>query len=228
MAAPTNGYGWRMSEPEFVLVSGEEQARAEQVELPASLPVLPLKETVVLPGTMTPLAIGQPRSLELIEDVVASDRLLVLVMLRDENDDVFEIGTGAFVHRMIRVADGTVRVVVQGLRRIELTRRVIEERYLVSELVVAPDQAVETDELGTLTQTARELFARVVELVPYLPPELQIAAADVRDPGTLCHLIASTVRLEAAQKQRLLENVDVEQRLRDVLLLLDHELEFAV
>ncbi len=68
-----------MSEPEFVLVSAEEQARAERLELPSSLPVLPLMETVVLPGTMTPLAIGQQRSLELIEDVVASDRLVALV-----------------------------------------------------------------------------------------------------------------------------------------------------
>src|SRR6266404_2056107 len=114
-----------MSEPEFVLVSAEEQARAERLELPSSLPVLPLMETVVLPGTMTPLAIGQQRSLELIEDVVASDRLVALVMVRDE--DFYEIGTGAFVHRLMRVSDGTVRVVVHGLRRIEVTRRVTEE-----------------------------------------------------------------------------------------------------
>ena len=213
-----------MSEPEFVLVSAEEMAEAEQLDLPATLPVLPLKETVVLPGTMTPLAIGQERSLALIDDVVAGDRLLALVLLHDEH--VHTIGTGAFVHRMIRVPDGTVRVVVQGLQRIALTREVRELPYLESEIVLVPD-VVESADLEALTNTARELFARVVELVPYLPPELHLAVATITDPSTLCHLIASTVRLEAEQKQRLLEVVDVEQRLRDVLLLLDHELEFS-
>src|SRR5258708_19986104 len=116
-----------MSELEFVLVSAEEQAKAEHLDLPPPLPILPLKETVVLPGTMTPLAIGQPRSLALIDDVVSRDRLVALVTMRDSEvatpgwDDIFEIGTGAFVHRMIRVPDGTVRVVVHGLRRIVLT-----------------------------------------------------------------------------------------------------------
>lgn len=213
-----------MSEPEFALVSAEELARAERLELPGMLPVLPLKETVVLPGTMTPLAIGLERSLALIDDVVAGNRLLALVLLLDE--DMYAIGTGAFVHRMIRVPDGTVRVVVQGLQRIELTREVRDVPYLESEVALVPD-IVETSDLETLASTARELFARVVELVPYLPPELHLAVATITDPSTLCHLIASTVRLEAEQRQRLLEVVDVEQRLRDVLLLLDHELEFS-
>ena len=222
-----------MSEPEFVLVSAEEQARAEELELPDALPVLPLKETVVLPGTMTPLAIGQERSLALIEDVVAHDRLVALHTVRDAEaslpgwDDIHGIGAGAFVHRMIRVPDGTARVVVQGLRRIALTRHVCEDPYLVSEVAVVPD-VVEATDLEELTRTAQELFARVVGFVPYLPPELHLAASTVTDPSTLCHLIASTLRLEAEQKQRLLEVFDVEQRLRDVLLLLDHELEFAV
>lgn len=215
-----------MREPEFALVSAEEQARAEQLELPASLPVLPLKETVVLPGTLTPLAIGQPRSLELIDDVVAGDRLVALVMVRDE--DFYEIGTGAYVHRLMRVSDGTVRVVVHGLRRIEVTKRVAEEPYIVGELAVVPDRVVDGNELPALSRAARQLFERVVEIAPYLPPELQVAAETVADPSTLCHLIASTVRLEPAQKQRLLETQDVAQRLHDVLLLLDHELEFAV
>ncbi|HSX21443.1 MAG TPA: LON peptidase substrate-binding domain-containing protein [Gaiellaceae bacterium] len=215
-----------MSEPEFVLVSAEEKARAEQLELPESLPVLPLKETVVLPGTMTPLAIGQPRSLELIEDVVAGDRLVALVMVRD--DDFYEIGTGAYVHRLMRVSDGTVRVIAHGLQRIEVTRRVTEDPYLVGEVAILPDRGVDANELAALSRTARLLFERVVEIAPYLPPELRVAAETVGDPSTLCHLIASTVRLEPAQKQRLLETDDVAQRLHDVLLLLDHELEFAV
>ena len=215
-----------MNEPGFVLVSAEEQARAEQLDIPEALPVLPLMETVVLPGTMTPLAIGRESSLALIEDVVAGDCLVALVLLHD--DEASNVGTAAYVHRIIRVPDGTVRIVVHGLRRIVLTRLVSEEPYLVGEVTVVPDREVQEHELDELTRTARALFDRVVESVSYLPPELRIAAATMSDPGALCHLIASTVRLEPVQKQRLLEEIDVEQRLRDVLLLLDHELEFAI
>src|SRR4051812_30505031 len=117
-----------MSEIEFT------ETPPEQVEeIPAELPVLPLKETVVFPESMTPLAIGQERSIKLIDDVVGGDRLLALVTVRDEDvespswDDMYSIGTAAVVHKMIRVPDGTLRVLVQGIRRIEIERRVLEE-----------------------------------------------------------------------------------------------------
>src|SRR5712675_2828279 len=92
-----------------------------EIELPATLPVLPLKETVVFPQSMTPLAIGQERSVQLIDDVVNGDRMLALVTVRDNEaeqpgfDNLYEIGTAALVHRMIRIPDGTLRVLVQGL-----------------------------------------------------------------------------------------------------------------
>jgi ATP-dependent Lon protease len=225
-----------MNEPTFVLVTDEERALAEQLgeTLPARMPVLPLQETVVFPGTMTPLAIGQTRSLALIDDVVEGNRLLALIAIRDSDaerpgwTEIFEIGTAAFVHRMMRVPDGTVRVVVQGLKRVAIAGDVADEPYLVGELVLVPDQTVDTPELEALTRTAKDLFTRVIDFVPYLPQELQPAASLVEDPSALCHLVASTLRLEAEQQQQLLELVDVEQRLREVLLLLDHELEFAV
>jgi ATP-dependent Lon protease len=97
---------------------------SEAPELPNLLPVLPLKETVLFPEAMTPLAIGQERSIRLIEDVVSDDqRLLALVTVRDPDvetpgwDDIYEIGTAAIVHKMIRVPDGTLRILVQGLER---------------------------------------------------------------------------------------------------------------
>ena len=98
------------------------QTEAE-VELPATLPVLPLKETVVFPQSMTPLAIGQERSVRLIDDVVAGDRLLALVTAKDASieapgwDDIYEVGTVAIVHKMIKVPDGTLRILVGGLHR---------------------------------------------------------------------------------------------------------------
>ncbi|HZC31632.1 MAG TPA: LON peptidase substrate-binding domain-containing protein, partial [Gaiellaceae bacterium] len=221
-----------MSEPE-VVVSAEEQAQAQQLgeELPATLPVLPLKETVVSPDSMAPLAIGQERSVKLIDDVVDGDRLLALVTVRNEEaetpgwDDLYEIGTAAAIHKMIRIPDGSMRVLVQGLRRIKLERRVVDDPYLVGEFVELPDERVETKELEALTRNVQGLFARIISLVPYLPEELQIAAANVDDPSALCHLVGSTLRLKTDEKQKLLELIDVEQRLREVSLILNRELE---
>src|SRR5690348_1274241 len=102
-------------------------------EIPAELPVLPLKETVVFPDSMTPLAIGQERSLRLVDDLVGGERLLALVAARDADikspgwDDLHEIGTAALVHKVIRVPDGTLRILVQGLRRVRLEEPVTDD-----------------------------------------------------------------------------------------------------
>src|SRR5205823_8982421 len=157
--------------------------------------VLPLKETVVFPQSMTPLAIGQDRSVKLIEDAVDGERLLALVTVKTPDggepgwDDLYEIGTAAIVHKMIRVPDGTLRILVQGLRRVRLERRVLEEPYLVAEFVELPDLLEETKEVEALTRNVQGLFAEIVGLAPYLPDELRIAAANVDDPSAPRHLV---------------------------------------
>src|SRR2546421_11382981 len=106
-----------------------EAPAADEVEIPTQLPVLPLKETVVFPDSMTPLAIGQERSVKLIEEVVAGDRMLALVTVEDEEpetpgwDELYRVGAAATVHKLIKVPDGTLRVLVQGLARIRLAER---------------------------------------------------------------------------------------------------------
>jgi ATP-dependent Lon protease len=216
-----------------VTVSAEEQKLAEELgdELPARLPVLPLKETVVFPASMTPLAIGQERSVALIGDVVAGDRLLALLTVENAEaetpgwDDLYRVGTAAVVHKMIRVPDGTLRVLVQGLRRVRIEQPVTVDPYLVGELIELPDVVEESKELEALTRNVQAQFARIVGLVPYLPEELQIATANVDDPSALCSLVASTIRLKTEERQKLLELVDVGERLREVSVILNRELE---
>ena len=129
------------------------------VEIPAALPVLPLKETVVFPQSMTPLAIGQERSIKLIDDVVAGDRMLALVTARNSEvdqagfDDVYEIGTAGLIHRMIRIPDGTLRILVQGLERIQLERRVTEDPYPIGEFEQLPDVVSKSKEVEALVRT---------------------------------------------------------------------------
>jgi ATP-dependent Lon protease len=204
----------------------------EQVdEIPAELPVLPLKETVVFPDSMTPLAIGQERSIELVDDVVGGERLLALVTVRDAEveapdwDDLYDIGTAAVVHKMIRVPDGTLRILVQGLRRIRLEEPLTDEPYLVARFAAVLDSREETTELEALLRNAQALFGRIIGLAPYLPEELQIAAANIDDASGLCNLVASTLRLKTEEKQLILEIADTEERLREVSKILNRELE---
>jgi ATP-dependent Lon protease len=211
-----------------------EPAEEEQplVELPAALPILPLKETVVFPQSMTPLAIGQERSVRLIDDVVAGDRLLALVASRDGAveepgfADIYEVGTVALVHKMIKVPDGTLRILVQGLDRVRLDHQIDTDPYLLGEFSALPDVLEETPELEALTRNVQGLFGRIIGLAPYLPEELQLAAANVDDPSALCSLVASTLRtIRTEERQQILEEVNVEQRLRAVSAILSRELE---
>jgi len=201
------------------------------VEVPSRLPVLPLKETVVFPESMTPLAIGQERSVRLIEDAMAGERMLALVTVRDGEielpgwDDLYEVGTAAIIHKLIRVPDGTLRVLVQGLHRIRAKECVQADPYLVGEFEAVPDVTAESTQVEALTRNVQGLFARIIALVPYLPEELEIAAANVDNPSALCHLVASTLRLKTEEKQALLEEEDVEARLRAVSVILNRELE---
>src|SRR4051795_8514928 len=126
---------------------------------------------------------------------------------------------------MIRVPDGTLRILVQGIRRVRLERRVLEEPYLMGEFVEQPDVVEETKELEALTRNVQSLFGRVIGLVPYLPEELQLAAANVDDPSALCDLVASTLRVPTEEKQQLLETPNVRERLRKVSKVLNRELE---
>jgi ATP-dependent Lon protease len=203
----------------------------DALEIPSQLPVLPLKETVVFPDSATPLAIGQERSIELVDDVAARDRYVALITVKNADadqpswDDLYEIGTAALVHKLIKVPDGTLRILVQGLQRIRLDKRIEEEPYLVGGFTQVPDVVVESKELEALTRNVQMQFGRVVGLVPYLPAELELAAANVDDPSALSHLVASTLRLKADEKQQLLEEANVENRLLAISAILSRELE---
>ncbi len=211
----------------------EEQVDVEELELPSQLPVLPLKDTVVFPDSVLPLAIGQERSVKLVDAAVGGNRLVALVASRDAEieqpgwEDLYEVGSAAVVQKMIRVPDGSLRILVQGIRRIRLIDRIGEEPYLVGRFLEIQDVYEETPQTQALSQNVQSLFARLIGLVPYLPEELALAAANVEDPSALCHLVASTLRLKTEEKQQLLEQEVVEKRLRSVLVILNRELEVA-
>ena len=209
----------------------EETIRPDESAVGEVLPILPLKETVVFPDSMTPLAIGQERSIQLVDEAVANDSTIALVATRNADeeargvDDIYEVGTAALIHKMIRVPDGTLRILVQGVRRVRLDRLVQTDPYLVGEFSELPDVEGPETEVEALARNVEALFSRIIGLVPYLPDELQLAAANAEDPSTLANLVATTMRLKTAEKQELLEEADIEARLRKLTVILNRELE---
>jgi ATP-dependent Lon protease len=199
---------------------------------PSRLPVLPLRGTVVFPQAVAPLSIGQSRSVRLVDEVMnRPERTLVVVASRDPEieepgpGDLYDIGTVASIQRMLKAPDGTVRVLVEGTRRVRVAAVTAEEPFLEAEVVDLPDTVEETPELEALARNLQGAFSRVIELVPYLPDELQVAAANVVDPSVLSYLIASSMRLSIQEQQELLAEPDVEARLRRLTVLVTRELE---
>ncbi|MGE4428324.1 MAG: endopeptidase La, partial [Solirubrobacteraceae bacterium] len=208
--------------------------------LPGALPVLPLRETVPMPDTMIPLAVGQERSVRLVEDVLAGDRRLVMVASKTPDveapgpEQLYRVGVVGTVARMLKVPDGSLRLLIQGAQRVRLGEVREDERYLVGDVEDAPDtidgepigeHTVASLELTALQRNVQETFSRIVEAVPYLPEELQLAVANIDEPVALSHLIAASLRLKPEEKQVLLEEVDVQARLRSLTALLARELE---
>ncbi len=200
-------------------------------ELPARVGVLPLRDTVTFPDMLIPLNVGQERSIELINDVLRGDRTIVMVASRNPEvetptpEDLYDVGVLGVVARMIRVPDGTLRVLVQGGQRVRVNRWLATEPYLVAEIEEAPDVVNQTPELTALMRNVQQTFSNIVEEVPYLPEELQIMVANVDDPSGLTHLIAGALRLKTEEKQQLLEELDVGKRLRRLSEILARELE---
>src|SRR5674476_397806 len=166
-----------MSDPQETQV---EEATAQ--DIPAVLPVLPLRDTVVFPDTMIPLTIGQARSIKLIDDVLAGDRLLALVTSRDAEIEIpgpellYPIGTVGLAHKMIKLPDGTMRILVQGLQRAHIDKFVQEEPYLAAEISKVEDVVGGSKEDDALRASLLSVFSKIVALVPYLPEELEMAA----------------------------------------------------
>jgi ATP-dependent Lon protease len=211
-------------------LDAEQVIRANQ-PLPEALPVLPLRDTVPFPESLTPLAVGQERSIQLVDDVLGNDRMLAMVASRDPEievpgpGDLYDVGVVGVVARMIKIPDGSLRVLVQGMQRIRLGDYLAEHPYLLARIAELPDVSEPSAELEALSRNVQATFSEIVEQIPYLPEELQLAVANIDDPAALGHLIAGALRIGTEEKQKLLEEVDVAKRLRHLSRILARELE---
>jgi ATP-dependent Lon protease len=206
------------------------EAEAPRPPIPDVLPVLPLREAVVFPLAVAPLAVGRPRSVRLVDDAMRGNRLVALVLQRTADaeepgpDDLHRFGTAAMIHQLARTRDGGLRIVVQGLERIRITDFTTAEPYLVARVEPAPERVVPGTEAEALRRTALDLFRQLVGLAGDLPDELAAAAENLTDPREVAYMVAAVAPLEAAVRQELLEIDSVPEKLRRLVDVLQREL----
>jgi len=207
------------------------QDEDDGLTIPNVLPVLPLKDVVVYPFSVQPLGAGQERSVRLIDDVMRGDRLVVLVAQKSADieqagpDDIFKIGTVSRVGRMLRMPDGTVQIVVQGLERVVIGEFTQEKPYLMARVTLKPDIQESDTETEALKRNVINYFQRLVALVQNMPEGVAATTLNLEEPRQVVYMIATFVQMELELRQRLLELDSVRAKLQQLSTFLAHELE---
>jgi ATP-dependent Lon protease len=208
------------------------EEKDQETRVPSVLPILPLRGLVVYPQTTVPLNIGQPRSIRLVDDVVAGDeRIIGVVTSRDpdlevpEPKDLYQIGTVAMVHRLFRAPDGTIRLLIQGLARFRLREFLQTEPYLKANIELIPETVEEGLELVALARNARDQFGHIAEMVPSIPRELVASVLALEDPLQTVYTISNFQRMDLQDAQFLLEMDSVTEKLRKLVSILAREVE---
>jgi len=216
-------------------MSEEEKKNIESKELtqefPEIIPILPLKETVIYPLTAAPLAVGQDRSLRLLEQALATDRVVGLVAVREpgvergEPENSYSVGTVAQVSQVLRIPDGTVRLLVKGIQRMRVVEYLQREPFLTARVELYPETVEHTLETEALLRNVQSQFQRLVDLSPTLPDELATAVINIDDPLQVIYFIVNSLRIDLADRQLLLELDSAKAKLEKLTDVLNQELE---
>ena len=221
-----------MSEPEWKVESSEN--RGSQVEIPDVLPLLPIRDIVIYPYMMLPLFVGRDVSIRAVEESLSRDRLIFLVAQKNSAEEnpnaaaIHRVGTIASIMRMLKLADGRVKILVQGLSKGEIDTCLRERPFFEVKIrkVIEPTLPEVPIEVEALMRTAKEKIEQILNL-KNLPPEIVMVTDNISDPGVLADLVASNLRLKIEESQAILEIFDPIERLKKVNELLTRELELS-
>jgi ATP-dependent Lon protease len=208
-------------------MSGHPILPAEKI----TLPLLPLRDVVVFPHMVIPLFVGRPKSIKALEVAMEAGRQIMLVAQKaagkDEPkpDDMFEVGCVSSILQMLKLPDGTVKVLVEGVQR-AMTHSVTDNgEYFVSEVTPVPPETEAKSEVEALRRAVTQQFDQYVKLNKKIPPEILTSIAGIDDAGRLADTIAAHLPLKLENKQSVLDLVDVDKRLEKLLEQLEHEVD---
>ncbi len=200
-------------------------------EDPITLPLLPLRDVVVFPHMVIPLFVGRPKSITALEAAMEAGRQIMLVAQKaagkDEPkaDDMFEVGCVSSILQMLKLPDGTVKVLVEGLQRANTMKVTDGEEHFIGVVKPVPPEADSTPEIEALRRAVTQQFDAYVKLNKKIPPEILTSIAGIDDPGRLADTIAAHLPLKLEAKQSVLDLFSVAKRLEKLLELLEHEVD---
>jgi len=206
------------------------EGRPEEARLPEELSILPSKNAVLFPSMILPLSVSGQRWVSLVNEAAAGHRPIGIFAQRNPEeeaspDNLFGVGTAGIIGRMLRLPDGTVQALVQGMSRIRLEEIIQTDPYLRGRVAVLQEQEEKNAELDALQRNLRAAFRQMVSLSPTLPDEMASLADGIPETGRLADFIASVVNIPTPEKQDLLETLDVAERVRKLLASIYRELE---
>ncbi len=213
---------------------GEDGKKEGVTDLPPLLPILPVDKLVVFPHMIAPITLSRESHKQLVDDALKAERLIGVFTRKgevsDEEPDQFEhlhdIGTVCVVLRMLRVPDGSMRLLVHGVTRAQLAEKALEQPYLKARLSVMPDEeaAASEVEIEALKKSALSMLQKIIE-ISSLSEELGVAANNISEPGKLADLIASNIQLKTQELMEILGETNVMARMKRVLFFLSRELQ---
>ncbi len=200
-------------------------------DIPSQIAILALRNMVVFPGAVMPIGVGRKKSLQLVQDVLPEQKVIGAVCQRDAQDeepqtgDLYRVGTAMSVLKLLRGEQGQQNVIVHGLRRFKIKRWLADEPYFRAEIEILEERAPDSTEAEALSVNVRNQARRIIELSSNIPDEAVSVLDNIDRPGQLADFLAANIQLENRAKQRLLEELDVNRRLRDISNHLQKQLE---
>ena len=203
-----------------------------EIPLPESVfPLLPLRDVVVYPQIVQPLFVGRPKSIKALEMAMSANKQVLLVAQKNPLEDeptekeLFEIGTVSTILQLIRLPDGTVKVLVEGLERAKITKIITETDYFQTEIKLMPSEEIPKKESTLLIRSLLSQFDQYVQLSKKIPPEVMTSISGIDEPGRLVDTIASHMSLQLQEKQNLLELSSLKSRVEHLMALIESEID---
>lgn len=220
--------------PEIIaLISDEEENELKKTKVPETLPILPLKNTVLFPGVVIPITVGRDKSLVLVKEIYKKDRIIGALAQKDPKiedpklTDLCKVGTLAQIIKILEMPDGSTTVIIQGKRRYSLGKLISEKPYFVAEVDSLKDikPTKNNEEFNAIIESLRDLSLKIIKLSPNIPPEASFAIKNIESSTFLINFISSNANVNIQNKQKLLEENDLGKRGIKLLEYLTHEVQ---
>jgi ATP-dependent Lon protease len=212
----------------------EDNDQTDEQPIPAELPLLPLRNTVLFPGVVIPITVGRDKSIKAVNDAYKTDRLVGVVSQKDSLveepnvSDLVKIGTIAKILKLIKMPDGGTTVIIQGKKRFQIDEVTSEEPYFKAKVTVLVDDELKDDnDFDAMVSSIKELATQIIQLSPNMPSEATIILKNIENPAFLIHFVSSNLNSNVLEKQKLLEIQSIKSRAEVLLNLLQTELQYA-